>query len=116
SRTMVRHDGRLVFFDGLELAKGDGDPAARMGRFDAMAVVTLVGARLSAHIDRLLAECAELPIVRQAGIIVSAARLGPAGAVLRIAGTSVEAVTTTLRSRLHFVPVLLGDDPWKRKW
>jgi hypothetical protein len=31
-------------------------------------------------------------------------------------GTSVEAVGRAAREYLRFVPALLGDDPWSRKW
>ena len=48
SRTIVRVDGRLVFYDGLSLDASDGDLSARLGRFDVLAMVLVVGASLSA--------------------------------------------------------------------
>jgi len=33
-----------------------------------------------------------------------------------VAGRSVEQVGCRLRQMLGFVPALLGDDPWSRKW
>ena len=41
---------------------------------------------------------------------------GAPGAVLRVAGPDAEHVGRWLRERLTFVPELLGDDPWARKW
>lgn len=38
------------------------------------------------------------------------------GAILRVAGVSVEAVKSQLIERLGFVSELLGIDPWSRKW
>ncbi len=115
SRTVVRCDGLRVFFDGLDLRAEDGDLRARMGRFDVVAVIVLAGARVSADVDALLDGCATLPVPIRADILLSSARL-EAGAVLRIAGTSIEGVTRAIRERLSFIPSLLGDDPWSRKW
>jgi len=35
---------------------------------------------------------------------------------VRLAGAHVEDVRGVLRGLLDFVPGLLGDDPWARKW
>jgi hypothetical protein len=49
--------------------------------------------------------------------LMSAAPLaGGDGALLRVAGLSVEHVGRTLRQVLNFVPSLLGDDPWSCRW
>jgi urease accessory protein len=116
SRTTIRYEGRIVFFDGVELSSRDGDLADRMGRFESVAVVAAVGPRLRSYRERLLAEVAEAPVVRHADMLISASPLGCEGVVVRIAGTSVEAVGDAIRKRLGFVPLLLGDDPWARKW
>ena len=42
--------------------------------------------------------------------------LGDDGCVVRLAGTSVEDVGRAMRAHLQFVPALLGDNPWARKW
>ena len=52
SRTTVRVDGRLIFYDGLTLDRKDGDVAERMGRFDVLATVLIVGASLMAAAHR----------------------------------------------------------------
>ena len=38
------------------------------------------------------------------------------GCIVRIAGVSFEEVAAAAREYLRFVPSLLGDDPWVRKW
>jgi hypothetical protein len=38
------------------------------------------------------------------------------GALLRVAGESVEQTGRELHQHLKFVSELLGDDPWARKW
>ena len=43
SRASVRVDGRLVFYDGLTLDSTAGDLAERMGRFNVLATVLIVG-------------------------------------------------------------------------
>jgi urease accessory protein len=62
-----------------------------------------------------------MPVERRAGVVVSAAALpglalAPPGCVVRLAGEQVEDVRGALRRLLDFVPGLLGDDPWARKW
>ena len=51
SRTTVRVDGRLVFYDGLSLDSTDGDLVDRMGRFDVLATVLIVGTPVSTAAD-----------------------------------------------------------------
>jgi len=55
-------------------------------------------------------------VVRRSDHLVAASALGDDGCVLRIAGCSVEQVGRTIREWLGFLPAMLGDDPWTRKW
>jgi urease accessory protein len=116
SRTIVRVDGRVVFYDGLSLDSTDGEVSKRIGRFDVLATVLIVGASLSAAADVVLAEVNAIPVVRCPDVLASASRIAGPGAVVRIAGTSVEQVGRLVREHLRFVPARLGDDPWSRKW
>ena len=64
----------------------------------------------------LISRLSQRPIVRRADELLAAAPLGEIGCLLRVAGRSVEHVGRQLRQLLGFVPALLGDDPWSRKW
>jgi urease accessory protein len=116
SRTRVHHDRRLVLHDATMLRALDGDLALRMGRFDVLAMVAIVGQALHSEAAALVARLNAQPVERAADQIISASGLGESGCVIRIAGTSVEQVGRRLRQLLGFVPALLGDDPWVRKW
>jgi urease accessory protein len=116
SRTRVRYDRRLVLHDATVLRALDGDLSLRMGRFEVLAMVVIVGKALLADAATTLTAVDERPVERAASQIVSVARLGEIGCVIRIAGRTVEQVGGRLRHLLGFVPALLGDDPWVRKW
>ena len=116
SRTVVHLEGRLVVHDALALRASDGRMEARFGQFDVLAAAVLVGRGLAEEIERLDARVCAEPVKRCADRLIAAAPLGDAGCVLRIAGRTVEDVDETLRDLLGFVPRLLGDSPWARKW
>jgi urease accessory protein len=121
SRLVVRVDGRLVMYDTVALRRQDGDLASRLGRFDVLAVAVIVGEAVMAQGHTMLADARGGAVEQRPQHIVVASPLeerqaGTVGAVLRVAGRSVEEVGRTLRESLAFVPALLGDDPWARKW
>ena len=116
SRTRIEREGRLVCIDALTLSSSDGDLAERMGRFDVICTLALIGPHVSDRVNAILAAAAKAPIVRHPIQPESTARVSDDGAVLRFAGTSVEQVGRAVRERLQFVPALLGDSPWTRKW
>lgn len=116
SRTTIRCDGRLVVYDALSLSATDGDLARRLGRFEVVGVVVLVGAALGADADRLVTAISNSPMARRADRLVAASAVRDCGAVVRFAGVSVEDIGHAVREHLRFVPALLGDDPWARRW
>jgi urease accessory protein len=116
SRTVVRASGRLVLHDAIALRSADGDLAARFGRFDVLALLVVVGTAVQREARALVSAVNERPIERRSDELASAAPLGETGCVVRVAGRSVEQVGCRLRQMLGFVPALLGDDPWSRKW
>ena len=87
-----------------------------MGRFDVLCSATIVGPQFRDAIDRILASMAERPLERRAAVLAAAAPLADTGCIVRFAGASVEQIAHVLREHLSFVPSLLGDDPWARKW
>ena len=116
SRTIVRHRGRLVLHDATALRSSDSDLATRIGRFDVLALMVIVGEPLQLDAAAIVSSLSQPPLGRRSDLLISAAQLGECGCVVRIAGRSVEQVGRRLRQLLGFVPVLLGDDPWSRKW
>ena len=116
ARLHARVEGRLVLHDALALRAGDGDLRERLGRFDVLAVGLILGSRLRQRAAETVARIAEIPVRRRPEQLVTAAPVGECGCLLRVAGTSVEQAARTLREYLGFLPGLLGDDPWARKW
>jgi urease accessory protein len=86
SRTRIFREGPVVI-DATLLDPAHGDLQERMGRFDALATLIILGPRFRAL-----------------------------GALVRIAGVSVEKVMGAVRTALGHLPETLGDDPFARKW
>jgi len=118
SRLEVFVDGSRAMMDSLLLDAADGplaDPQ-RMGRFNCLALVMLIGEPLQAASAGLQEEFARSPVRRQAPLVSSASPIAQGGVFIRLAGENVEAVGTEIRRLLAFVPQLLEDCPWSRKW
>jgi urease accessory protein len=121
SRLDVSVDAKRVVYESLALRADEGNLAERMGRFDVLAIVLVVGGPLLERASAIVAGVADEPIARKANRLVAATMLAPRelgeiGCLVRIAAGSVEDAGRTIRSCLRFVPDLLGDDPWARKW
>jgi urease accessory protein len=111
----VRQAQKLICHDAVTLRAADGSLADRLGRFDVLATVILVGPAAVEPAARLIEASAAAAPEKRASPIVVAAPIGD-GALVRVAGTSVEQVGHAIRDVLQFVPSLLGDNPWARKW
>jgi urease accessory protein len=116
SRLTIRVGGRRVLYDALRLHSADGDLSARLGRFDVVAFVAVIGAPLSRHADAIVSRVANQSAEPGPRQLEAAASVGPHGCLLRLAGVSVEDVGRSIRDALAFLPTILGDDPWSRKW
>jgi len=116
NRITVRQDGRVVLFDSTRLSGIEGSLAARMGRFDVLSSVAIVGPRFHENVRAIAETIAARPIERRAELLASAAPLGDSGWLLRVVGRSTEQVAGVVRGYLSFLPCVLGDDPWRRKW
>ena len=112
----ARVEGRRILHDALALRGDDGDLRDRLGRFDVLAVLLILGTRLREHAADVAARVAEMPLTRRSDQLTAAAPVGDCGWLLRVAATSVEQTARTIRGYLGFLPGLLGDDPWARKW
>jgi urease accessory protein len=115
ARTTIRRDGRLAVHDALSLCAADGDLPSRLGRFDVIAALMFVGPGLRDRAHRALRAVGQTPIEPRAGVLMSASAIGDDGALVRIAGLSVERVGGVVREVLSFIPAVLGDDPWARR-
>jgi len=107
----------LILLDSTKLDSADGpiDSPARMGRFNCIAVLAVLGPSLANHAKAILEEMNNAPVVRGAAVISSASPLRD-GVLLRVAGPGVEEVGSVLAGHLAFLGDELGDDPWSRKW
>jgi urease accessory protein len=113
ARLTVRRADALLVHDTLSLRAEDGDLAARMGRFEVIAIAVIVNVDAAASI---VARMSGARVERRPSQLLAVTALDARSCVIRIAGLSVEQVGHTLRELLSFVPALLGDDPWSRKW
>jgi urease accessory protein len=104
-----------VLHDALLLSPADGVIEHRMGRFDVFASVLVIGPACEVAARDILAESAAAPAERRPDLIIVASPLS-AGCLVRVAARSAEAASGAVRRLLGFVPALIGDDPWQRKW
>jgi urease accessory protein len=117
SRLTVCRGGRLSFVDRCLLSPLHGSLPERLGRFNVLCTILVVGPTLASPVERVLALAAGGPAGRRSPMLFSVSRLQQGdGAVVRLAGESFEHVALRVRGILDFVPPLLGDDPWARKW
>ena len=116
TRLAIRVGGDIVCYDAVTLASADGALAERFDRFDVLATLAIVGVAFRGTCARLIAAHAERGVARRADSVIAVSPLADAGALVRIAGRGVEDVGRTIRGVLDFLPPVLGDDPWTRKW
>lgn len=117
SCTDIFFGGEHVYRDALRLDPDDGpiDGWHRMGRFDCIATVVLIGAPLRSAVAKLLAQSHTKEFASSApGPFVASPIAG--GLLLRTVGNGPESIGRWLREVLWFIPALLGEDPWVRKW
>jgi hypothetical protein len=86
-----------------------------MGRFNCLALVLIMGDSLRDAGARALEDIGARPITRATSLVSSASPVSH-GALLRFAGERVEEVAAEIHRQLAFLPALLHDDPWSRKW
>ena len=113
SRNDLFVEGKRVLVDSIRLSSAE--VAAQMGRFNCLATLLLIGPPLKVAAEKLLHEIAGRPVEKRTPTACSASPVG-GGALLRVAGESVETVRAELYRQLAFTAEMLGDDPWARKW
>jgi urease accessory protein len=108
--------GTRLLLDRLVLDAAHGELAARMGRFDALGTVVLVGPGARDVAAAQLARLAGERVVPAAPVVIAGSPLGDAGAMFRLAGTSSQAVVNATRALVGDVCSRAGEAPWARKW
>ena len=116
SRFDIRRGSQRIFFDALVLEPNIDSVVSRMGRFDVLLTAVITGPLVAAAAMDIVARTSQTPIRDGLGLVMSAARLRDGGALLRMAGSSVEQMGHALRAHLAFLSPLTGDDLWSRKW
>ncbi|HET9868954.1 MAG TPA: urease accessory protein UreD [bacterium] len=114
SRTRILRGGGPVFYDHLELSPREGPVGERLGRFNLLAFVVLVGAPLARAVETLRGETPP-PLGQRPRLLQSRGRLGEDGLVWRVAAVDPEEGMGWAKRKLGFLEGLLGDDPWARK-
>ena len=115
SRNQVRCGDKLILHDALRLEGPGLENSFRTGRFNCLATIVLLGPEPSRFSAEILAKIQELPVSPNSDIVIAASPL-QVGAILRIAGISVELVARAIQGHLGFIRQLLSADPWSRKW
>lgn len=117
SRTDVFVAGNHLLADAILLDAADGAIGSpfRLGRFDSLATLVLLGPMLQDAARRIVDTVGKEPVTRGAPFVASASPLRD-GAVLRLLARETESALHYLRSMLADLPPLLGEDPWTRKW
>jgi len=116
SRNEIRRDGRVLFLDSV-LLENDGalNNRFRTGRFNCLGMVLILGPKLQTFAEQILQRFDSMPVEPAADLPSTASPIKE-GVFLRFAGLSVEAVGRAVHQNLAFLPSLLADDPWGRKW
>ena len=63
----IRYDGRVVFHDALLLSPSEGPLAERMGRFDCVCLIVLVGVALRVHAASACKDIAGIEVRKRDG-------------------------------------------------
>ena len=121
NRLAVDVDEAVVLRDALALRHEDGELSERMGRFNILTTVLVLGRPLLTYAATLVTALTGEPVEKRPAQLAVATllehkRLGEVGCLVRMAGATVDEVGRAIRTYLRFVPDLLGDDPWGRKW
>lgn len=116
-RTEIWSAGRRWIREAVSLDSGPGPlaHAARLGSWNALATVWLIGPKVRALAEAWMAALAAAPVSARTGLRVGGSAVRQ-GCVFRLAAREPEVLTAELRQRLSRLAPELGDDPWERKW
>lgn len=113
----IFNETRCVFRDAVLLDPIHGPIAAamRMGLFDCVATLVIIGEPLELFGREVLDFVASQSVSRDALLLFAASPIA-GGVVVRVAGMDTETVMRWIEQRLSFVTELIGENPWSRKW
>jgi urease accessory protein len=116
SRNDVFIDGRQCLGDStlLDRAHGPLAGAHRLGRFNCVAMISIIGGYLRDEAQSALARIGAQPVARNSRLVFSGSAITE-GALVRVAGEEPEEVANLVYDTLGFVAQYLQDDPWIRK-
>jgi urease accessory protein len=121
SRFETRNDvfigGERVFVDSLLLEGSEAllSSAHRVGRFDCFAMLVFIGTPWRELGADLLRNVGSKAISSDGKLLWSASPIRE-GVLLRVAGVQSQQVGAVLEQHLQPLSLLLGDNPWIRKW
>lgn len=117
SRWDVFRDGRRVLTDALLLDAHDGplDGPYRLGRFNCLATVVILGGRFDRVARNLLDAVESRPVERRSSFLEAASPI-EGGVIWRMLGETTEQVGRRLKEGLAFLADVLEETPWSRKW
>ena len=128
SRTTIVRAGARSIVDATRLDPMEGPLALRMGRFDVVLSLLVVGPRFAGVREAMLsrwsspaglgarAEADSGAPARGDSVLVAVSPLGSDACILRVAAERFESASRTLRSSFAALAAVLGDDPFARKW
>ena len=121
SQIRVSRREQPIFFESLLLDSRAGNLARRNGRFNTHCLFMMTGPALLGPGAAILETLAATRVSARADLVCSASRLSDGlrdseSMMVRMAAVSTEELARALRGYLDFLPGLLGDDPWARKW
>ncbi len=117
SRLEVFLTGTRLLNESLCLNRDEGalEGLYRLGRFNCLATVLLIGQRLQMIRKQLLTLIGSKPI-EPGALLIDAISPIQDGVILRILADTPESVSRYLKDKLSFLRDMLGEAPWERKW
>lgn len=116
NRIQVSRNEKKIFYESLLLHPLMGAISERQSRFNCFSLILMTGPAFQKNAHELHKVMSTRPPSNREDFIYAASLLGDDGLVIRMAAVKTEILADATKELLHFLPGLLGDDPWSRKW
>jgi len=116
NRIKIFHNDKLILTEALLLSPDHGSLLERLGRFNVLALAIACGPKLKEFSEQIQTRVRAEPLGKRPDLLCVASPFRNSGLLLRVASTSIEAVAGLLKEYFNFVPDVLGDNPWTRRW